>query len=47
MQTCFDQIPRVLVHELAVAAGMPHKVISAYARFQNGLKVYTTSANGA
>merc|ERR1712139_283251 len=42
----FDQINRALVYMLMKAAGIPTKVLDAYARFQEELKVRNTIGGG-
>ena len=42
----FDQIVREVVYKMASLAGMPKKVLSAYKRYVEGLKVYNCLAGG-
>ena len=43
---CFDQIDRDLLYQVAAAAGIPHRILTAYANFQEHLKVYNSLALG-
>ena len=43
---CFDQINRELLKLIALAAGMPTKIVDAYMRFQDDLLVHNTVASG-
>ena len=43
---CFDQINRTLLYHILQIAGMPKNIISAYARYQEGLNVYNSLAAG-
>ena len=43
---CFDQINRELVEQLAIRAGMPRGILSAYMRFQEALLVHNSVAGG-
>ena len=43
---CFDQLPRELVAKVLILAGMPRKIVDAYMRYHNNLKVYNSVAGG-
>eukprot|EP00974_Lingulodinium_polyedra_P100741 9759291-Lingulodinium_polyedra.AAC.1 len=46
VRNCFDQLVRPLVIALATAAGMPAKVLGAYARCVDGLSLRLCLASG-